>query len=130
MKIKLDKLDVLFSKIVRLRAGGYCEHCGQYKGFKGLQCSHFFGRRRKSVRYDIENAAGLCFSCHSYLGENPYVHTEWFKKRLGSERFERLSIRAEMIVKPDRHAIEAELRNILKTMEGEYEHKSTNQADN
>ena len=116
MKIKIDPLDVLFSRFVRLRAGGVCEYCEKPKK---LQCSHFHGRRKKSVRWDGGNAAGLCFSCHQYLGENPYVHTEWFKRHLGSEKFEALNIRANISWKPDRDKLEAELKDKIKLLEGE-----------
>jgi len=97
MKIKVDPLDVLFSQVVRARANYTCEYCGQ--SGKKMECSHFHSRRKRSVRYDLGNCACLCFSCHTYLGGNPYVHTEWFKKRLGSVKFEQLNIRAEMLVK-------------------------------
>lgn len=115
MKIKLDPLDKLFSCFVRLRAGGVCEYCGRKAK---LQCSHFHGRRKRSVRYDLDNAAGLDFSCHMYLGENPYVHTEFFKKRLGSERFEQLNIRAEKTARLDRVAIERDLKEKIKLLGG------------
>ena len=115
MKIKIDPLDVLFSRFVRLRAGGVCEYCDKPKR---LQCSHFHGRRKKSVRWDGDNAAGLCFSCHQYLGENPYVHTEWFKKHLGSEKFEALNIRANLPsygIAKDK--LEAELKDKIRLLE-------------
>ncbi len=113
MKIKIDPLDKLFSQFIRLRAGR-CEYCGNASQ---LQCSHFHGRRKRSVRYDPDNAAGLCFSCHSHLGENPYQHTEWFRKRLGSKKFEELNIRAEMIVKIDKDKIKADLKDKIRLME-------------
>ena len=91
MKIKIDKLDILFSRLIRLRADRHCEYCGKYKGFENLQCSHFIGRRKKATRYDPDNACGLCFSCHLHLGENPYEHNEFFKKQLGSDRLNSLS---------------------------------------
>ena len=116
MKIRIDKLDVLFSKFIRLRAGGKCEYCGLYN--KRLECSHFHGRRKRSVRYDLENAVALCFSCHQYLGSNPYQHTEFFKKQLGDERFQQLNIRAEITVKLDKDKIEADLLEKIKILEG------------
>lgn len=118
MRIKITRLDVLFSKFIRLRAGGKCEYCGKLKLLPHLECSHFHGRRKRSVRYDPDNACGLCFSCHQYLGSNPYQHTEFFKKHLGSERFEALNIRAEMIVKIDKKAVERDLLEKLKLLEG------------
>jgi len=53
------------------------------------------------------------------LDENPNIHTEFFKKRLGSERFERLNIRAEIAgLRLDREAIEASLIEKIKLLEG------------
>ncbi len=115
MKIRIDKLDVLFSRFIRLRAGGKCEYCGRKAK---LQCSHFHGRRKRSVRYDPDNACALCFYCHLYMGENPNIHTEWFGERLGSERFEQLHIRAEMIVKLDKEAIKQDLLEKITLLEG------------
>ncbi len=89
MKIKTDPLDILFSKFIRLRAMKVvhgCECCLARKmDYTKLQCSHFFGRSRKSVRWDEDNAAGLCFGCHQYLGSHPVEHVEFFKARLGDK---------------------------------------------
>lgn len=117
MKIKIDPLDTLFSKYIRLRAKGYCEYCGTYKGFKYLQCSHFHGRRSKATRWHEDNCAALCFACHQKLGEDPLLHTEWFKKRLG-EKFEALKIQARTIYKPDLKAIELYLKKRLEELDG------------
>ena len=117
MKIRIDKLDTLFSRFIRLRAGGLCEYCGERLP---LQCSHFHGRRKSSTRWDPDNACALDFSCHQYLAEHPNIHTEFFKKRLGSERFELLNIRAEKILpKLDKAKIEADLNEKIKLLEGE-----------
>ena len=117
MKIKLDPLDILFSKLVRLRANGICEYCGKV----GSQTSHFHSRRKRSVRWDLDNACWTDFSCHRYLDEHPNKHCEFFKKRLGSERFEELNIRAEILVKyskSDKEKIKADLKVKLKLLEG------------
>ena len=115
MKIRRDSLDILFSKYIRMKAGGICEYCG--KGL-ALQCSHFHGRRKRSTRWDEENCCVLCMSCHMYLGEHPNKHCAWFKKRLGSEKFEKLNIRAEIITKLDKEEIKASLLEKLKILEG------------
>ena len=120
MKIRLDKNDKLFSEFIRKRAvkfAGGCEYCGKTMDWKSLQTSHFHGRRKRSVRYDPQNACGVCFSCHIYLGENPYAHTEFFKDRLGSDRFEWLNIRAEKIVKRDKDEITVYLKQLLEAIE-------------
>lgn len=115
MRIRLDPIDKLFSRFIRLRAGGRCEYCRQVKP---LQCSHYHGRRKRSTRWFEDNCSALCFSCHIYLGENPYQHTEWIKKRLGSERFELLNIRAETTcTKPDKEAIKRDLKEKISMLE-------------
>ena len=130
MKIRLDPLDKLFSDYIRMRVYSEgvvaCEFCGReyrdkvkenggiYPAWRYLQCSHFHGRRKRSVRYDPENACALDFSCHIYLGENPYAHTEFFKQRLGSERFELLNIRANKLEKIDKEAITVYLKEKIK----------------
>jgi len=124
MKIKLTVEDTLISKFIRLRAVhrvGGCEYCGKaVASYKEIQCSHFKGRRRASTRFDPDNCAGLCFSCHSHLGENPDLHTEFFKKRLGSERFDQLIIRANTILKrskQDKEQLRKDLRERIKALE-------------
>jgi len=52
------------------------------------------------------------------LGENPYIHTEWFKKRLGSERFEQLNILANTVHKVDEMDIRDKLKEKIKLLEG------------
>lgn len=117
MKIRISPLDKLFSQYVRLLADGKCEYCGKNMEFNRLQASHFHGRRKRSTRWDTDNAAGLCFSCHHYLQENPYQHTEWFKKRLGTRKFDELNVRAEIIFKPDKAKVEADLKEKIRLIE-------------
>jgi len=120
MRIKIDSLDKLFSKYIRLRAIKTvhgCERCLTGKqDYKGLQCSHFFGRSKRSTRYDEDNAVGLCFGCHQYLGSHPLEHVEWFKQRLG-ERFDLLQARAGIPGKPDRELLTIYLKAKIKELE-------------
>lgn len=118
MKIKIDENDKLFSRLVKLLAGNRCEYCGGTN--KRLECSHFHSRRNKSVRFDTDNASCLCFTCHTYLGGNPYQHVEFFKKRLGSEKFEELNIRAEILVKrtkQDKEELTEQLKGKIRRLE-------------
>lgn len=98
MRIKISPLDKLFSKFIRKRAMarvGGCERCLAPKvSYKELQCSHYHGRGKRSVRWDEDNAAGLCCGCHTYLGANPLEHTEWFKQLIGEQEFDLLLSRA------------------------------------
>ena len=120
MKIKIDPLDQLFSKYTRLKAGinkdgvGKCERCGHYNF---LQCAHFHSRRKRSVRWDVDNAAALCFGCHQYLDSNPIEKIEFFNKKLGAEKLLHLNIRAKQThPKPDKEAIKIWLREEIKKM--------------
>lgn len=115
MKIKIDPLDKLFSEFIRRRAvlSGGCEYCGKGARWQDLQCSHFIGRRKRATRYDPDNACGACFGCHLYLGEHPYEHTEFFKKRLGSDKLEQLVIKGNTPTKIDKNAVKENLKTLL-----------------
>lgn len=96
--IRRSKADAIFSDFIRLRDQGICQRChGQYEPkSQGYHCSHFWGRGNKSVRFDPENAVGMCASCHVYMGANPHDHAEFFLKRLGPEKYEALRVRKEL----------------------------------
>lgn len=104
MRIRIDPLDRLVSEYIRRRAGGCCERCGTYHGWKGLQTSHFIGRSNRAVRYDPDNLAALCYGCHSYFHGHPLEHVEWFKNRMG-DAYDLLLARSRVIAKPDRAAL-------------------------
>ncbi len=120
-KIRIDKLDALFSEYIRKRAmkdTHGCERCLTWKqDYKELQCSHFFGRGQKSVRYDPDNAAGLCFGCHQYFGSHPLEHTEWFNSRLG-DKLDLLLARARVPARyMDKEAIRLYLEAKIKELD-------------
>ena len=105
MKIRIDKLDVLFSELIRKKAKGKCQKCGKDVGFKRLQTSHFWGRARKSTRWDEDNAVALCFTCHIYFTANPYEHVMWYQSDLGMERFVALRDRMMDMTKVDKEEL-------------------------
>jgi len=119
--MKLSYLDKLFSEFVRKRAmknAGGCERCHAGKSsYKSLQCSHFHGRRKRSVRFDIDNACGICAGCHLFLGANPSEHVKFFQERLGQQGFDWLQIRAGIHHKVDEAATILYLREKLKELE-------------
>lgn len=110
MRIKVDKLDKLFSQYIRQR-DVVCQRCG---GTSGLQNSHFHGRRKASTRHNEDNACLLCYGCHMYFHANPLEHTEWFRERVGETKFMLLNIQANQVGKVDRQAVELYLRNLLE----------------
>ena len=114
MKIKRNQLDILFSRYIRLKGNGKCEYCGIKKDFEQLQCSHFYGRRKLSTRYEPDNVSCLCFSCHQRLGENPEEHRQFFMRRLGPKRYLSLMLQANTPKKIDKKLIELWLKKELE----------------
>ena len=124
--MKITALDRLFSEFIRKRAiqrVGGCERCGHPKydiqkddgsifpAWKQLQCSHYIGRQVKAVRYDEDNAAGLCGACHMYFEAHPDEHEAFYVNRLGRDGFDMLKKREQM---PTRYVDENAIRVYLK----------------
>ncbi len=129
--MKIDPLDKLFSQERRMTAiskVGGCERClhpkfdiqkedgSIFPAWKQLQCSHFWGRSNKKVRWDEDNAAGLCGGCHRYFTSHPHLHEEWFKERLG-DGFDLLTVRANTTQKVDKFVIWLYLKERIRTLE-------------
>ena len=116
---QITRLDKLCSEFIRKRAmqrvGGCERGLTPKKDYSQLQCSHFWGRARKSVRYDEDNAIGLCGACHLYLTSHPAEHVEFFKKLL-KEKFDLLEGRMRNTEKPDLNLIELYLKSKLEEM--------------
>jgi hypothetical protein len=102
--IKISALDKLFSTYIRTRDNWACVRC--LKRFKPptnvLQCSHFFGRTMKSVRFEPDNCDSLCYGCHRYWEKEDREGYRTFKvKQLGQSRFDLLTLLAHQPGAPD-----------------------------
>ena len=77
-------------------AGWKCEVCGKDSNndHSKLECGHYYGRRKESTRFDLENCLSLCKNCHWKFHENKQLHTDFMIKKLGKKRFDMLTIRA------------------------------------
>ena len=86
-----------------------------------MQASPYFGRRNKSLRWDERNVSALCFTCHKVImTENPFHHTRWMKKKLGTTGFNNLvraSNRIKKWTKQDLKALRVDLRKKIKELE-------------
>jgi len=133
--MKIDPLDKQFSEYVRKRAivrCGGCERCGAQKpgytkedgshfpGWKQLQCSHFWGRSRKSVRWDEDNAAGLCPACHMYVGANPAEHARWYKELIGERAYDLLEGRMRVPGMPDKYLLSVYYKGLISSLGEEW----------
>lgn len=117
MKIQISRLDRKFSLYIRTRANWTCERCGgRYTPpTNALHCSHFWGRARKKVRFDPDNAFAHCYGCHAYLGAHPEEFRRWAMSKLGIDRYNALMLRANTLSsKPDYDLIEIWLDQELK----------------
>lgn len=90
MKIKLDKNDVLFSKMIRER-DGKCVFCGKKPDEGKLENSHFWGRGDKINRFNPKNCDTLCFYCHFMNeGNKQGFYRTWKLAQLGEETYKEM----------------------------------------
>lgn len=88
-----------------MRDNWTCCRCGRYE-YKGLQNSHYFGRTKKSVRFDEENCDALCYGCHRFWEkEDREAYREFKINQLGEEGFYKLQSRANTPQKQDEKLI-------------------------
>ena len=77
--MKRTPADIAFSKCIRERTDWICELCDRdFSHNKGqLECSHYFGRAARCIRFDPDNAFAHCNGCHRQIGAYPdefYLH--------------------------------------------------------
>ena len=121
MNIKRTQPDIIFSNLVRERAEWTCERCHTYfpEGNRGgLECSHFYTRSRKSVRWAPNNAAAQCTGCHSHLGGNPMEFADWIREHLGPEKSAALIVQNRQSLQLKRY----DKREILANLKASWEH--------
>ena len=126
MKIKQNKYDILFSKLIRLRDVD-CQRC--YKGGR-LECSHIFSRRNRSLRHDTRNAKALCFNCHRWWHESPTEAYEWLVSIIGEPQYDKLRLMAHAVrknpKKPELDMLYVEMKEEIKYLESIPEEKRVN----
>ena len=123
MRIKIDPADKAFSKYIRLR-DGECVRCHSLpennvegEPINGLECSHYFGRRKESTRFEPDNCDSLCFGCHQYWGSTDREAYRAFKvKQLGEQGFKLLTIQANSYKKKDRKMSLIIANELIKTL--------------
>jgi hypothetical protein len=77
------KADILWSKIIRNKAGNVCEWCGRTSG--KMDAHHVKGKPNGTLRYELRNGVCLCFNCHRIKchGTDPDLNQEylnWIRK--------------------------------------------------
>jgi len=86
--------DDLFRKIIHLR-DKVCQKSGRSEN---LQVAHFWTRGNLRVRWDLDNACLLQGGIHYFWAHvKPQEFREFWIKRLGQERFDKLEIKARYV---------------------------------
>lgn len=129
--MKIALLDEYFREFIRKRAiknAGGCERClsprydiekedgSIFPAWKQLQTAHFIPRGNYHIRWDEDNAAGLCGGCHRAIDKHFVQKEELVKARLG-DRFELLQGREHETGKVDRNAIYLYLKEEIRKLE-------------
>jgi len=102
MRIKISKVDKLFSLYIRERDKWTCQRCRKYHPppTGALHCSHFWGRSNSCTRFDPLNCDALCYGCHSEWEGNKQGDYRTFKlDKLGTKEYNELEKRARSICK-------------------------------
>lgn len=95
--LKITSADKWFSLCIREAQNFTCERCKTFAPpelSKRLDCSHFHGRGKWSVRFDPENCTALCLGCHLRMTSHPIEHVQFMQEKLGPYRFQALQERA------------------------------------
>lgn len=70
------ELDVLWSRLVLKKNGGFCVHCSPHK-IPATDPHHIFLRKFLSTRWTLANGIPLCRECHDWAHCERVAH-QWF----------------------------------------------------
>ena len=124
--MKLSPADIAFSQCVRASADYICQMCGIQKppvnrrGGSGMECSHRYSRRHRTIRWAKDNADCLCSGCHRKFGESPIDAMKWLLEHAGELELELLVEKRNQIFKvpkSEEKEIAAHYREQLKIIE-------------
>lgn len=95
------KLDIAWSKLVKLLAGERCEVCGEKDS---LASHHIFTRSKKSTRWDVLNGLALCYLHHvessSFSAhKTPEAFLTWLESYRGTENIDDLRLKSNTAMK-------------------------------
>ena len=97
MAVKRDKLDDIFSKVIREAYDYTCAHCQiNYRHDRGyMHCAHVHTRKHRSMRWDAElGAVALCARCHRRFTDYPLEWADFCKRHLGEVNYDEAKRRA------------------------------------
>lgn len=95
-----DKLDVVFSKYIRLkhsddRGNCRCISCGKVFYWKDIQNGHYMSRRYMSTRFSEDNCRPQCVACNIFNQGNIQMYRRALIKQIGEQRVDLIEVRAK-----------------------------------
>ena len=129
MAIKRTAADKWFSDCIREAVDWRCERCHKYfpEGIarKGLDCSHYYGRSKKSTRWCPDNCDALCMGCHRHLAGSRDEYERFKRDKLGEDAYNELVARANSI----RHTSIFELKEISAHYRAQFRYMQRRRAE-
>ena len=126
IQMKLSPADIAFSQCVRAANDYVCQKCGIQKlpngrrGGSGMECSHRYSRRHRTIRWAKDNADCLCSGCHRWFGENPIDAVAWLTQKNSKGALEILTEKRNAqfkVTKAEERDIARHYREQLKIIE-------------
>lgn len=97
-KIKVQKEDKLWSKLVRERDGA-CRKCGKKPPYR-LHAHHIMSRVNSATRYDLKNGLTLCVHHHVFGNDSAHkVGKQFVIDIIGQKEYNRLEKLSKTVVK-------------------------------
>ena len=115
------KLDIAWSKLVKLRAGMKCEYCLAKN--KQLHSHHLYTRSKKSTRWLPDNGICLCASHHVLNStfsahKSPREFNEWLDQYKGEDFMLMLRLKSNHIHKWHEFEKKLLLKELNKQIDG------------
>ena len=119
-KVKIDPLDRICTKAVRLREKNICQNCGKYVTGQNSHCAHIMSRRHMSTRYYLPNLLHLCFQCHRYWHSEVSKFELWVRGLIGDKEYDKLLIMSRETWDKDNLKWGMYLKEEIKRLEEEF----------
>jgi len=90
-KSTTSRIHALVRKIVMAR-DQHCVICGSSEN---LEVSHYLGRAKMGVAFDLDNCHAMCRKCHRLHHDGSPIYMEWMRKEYGDGIFSDLYLKQQ-----------------------------------
>ena len=121
---RIEKLDDLWSRVVRTRDGFHCQKEGCNGHGKYMHAAHINTRNNKKLRWNIRNGITLCYHHHIVWGHSePNEFDKWIKDKIGDDLYNELNEISKIRPKPIDDKFLDNIEKLLKSQLSEYENR-------